>query len=104
VAAHTIALAWTRTAGAKSYVVLMTRSKTGIAPRPVYPGSRVLATFSKPPALPVQFVLAPGVVEVKLLVVALDKNGKELGRSRIVRVILATPVASPSASPSPSPS
>ena len=100
-AAHTIAVDWTRTAGAKSYVLLMTRSKVGVAPRPTYPGTRVLATFSRPPAAAVQFVLAPGVVQVKLLVVALDKDGHELGRSRIVRVIVVAPVASPSASASP---
>ncbi len=99
VAAHVIAVDWSRTAGAKSYVLIMTRSKTGIAPRPVYPGGRVLATFSKPPGAPVQFVLPPGVAQVKLLVVALDKDGNELARSLIVRVAVVLPAASPSPSP-----
>jgi len=98
--AHTIAIDWTRTAGAKSYVLVMTRSNVGPAPRPAYPGSRILGTFSRPPAAPVQFVLASGVIQVKLMVVALDKNGHELARSLIVRVI----VGSPSASPVPAPS
>jgi hypothetical protein len=80
----------------------MSRSKTGIAPRPVYPGTRVLGTFSKPPGVAVQFALAPGVVEVKLMVVALDKDGREIVRSRIVRVTVKIPVASPSPTPSPS--
>jgi hypothetical protein len=99
---HVIAVDWTRTAGARTYVLIMTRSKTGIAPRPAYPGGRVLGTFSKPPGAPVQFVLAPAVAQVKLMVVALDKNGNELARSRIVRVVVTAPAASPSPSPSPS--
>jgi hypothetical protein len=102
VGARTIAVDWTRTAGARSYVLVMTRAKAGPAPRPVYPGGRVLGTFSRPPGSPVQFVLAPGLVQVKMIVVALDKNGNELARSRVVRIIVVAPVSSASPSPLPS--
>ncbi len=88
VAADTIAVAWTRTPGARTYVLVVARSKNGIAARPVYPGGRVLAQFTQPPAEPLRFVVAAGVVQVKLMVVALDLGGHELARSHVVRVDL----------------
>ncbi len=81
-----VAITWTRTRGARTYVLLATVSRTLHARRPSYPGSRVLGEFARPPASPLRYRVPDGVVEVRLLVVALAKDGSELARSRVVRV------------------
>ena len=102
-----IAVRWTETWRAASYVLLATASRTGPAPDPVYPGSRVLGTYPQPPETRLRFRVPAGVTEVRLMVVALRKDGSVLRRSRIVA--LAIPAAdtagpSPSLEPAPSPS
>jgi len=109
VSGSTISVAWKRIPGARSYVLVVTRSRTGIAPRPVYPGGRTLGVFAHPPATALRFKFPAGVVQVKLLLVALDRNGNVLMRSRIIRlnttsVVVAIPPTPASATPSPSPS
>ena len=106
VGTSTISVTWTRYPGARSYVLVGTRSRTGTAARPVYPGSRIFGTFAHRPATPLQITIPTGVVQVKLLLVALDANGNELFRSRIIRIDLPAPApaASQITSPSPSPS
>ena len=81
-----VAAKWTRTRGAKTYVLVVTVSRGGRAARPVYPGSRVLGEFARPPVNPFRFNVGPAVTQVRLLVVALGRNGEELARSRVVRV------------------
>jgi hypothetical protein len=81
-----VAVKWTRTRGAKTYVLVATVSRGGRAAKPVYPGSRVLGEFARPPVDPFRFTVGPAVTQVRLLVVALGRDGKELARSRVVRV------------------
>jgi hypothetical protein len=81
-----IAVRWTETRRARSYVLLVTRSRFGAAPDPAYPGSRVLGTFAHPPAVAFRFRVPEPVIEVRLLVVALGRHGTEVSRSRIVVV------------------
>ena len=51
------------------------------------PGGRlVVCEFSHPPETPLRFRVPDGVIEVKLLVVALRRDGTEIARSRIVTV------------------
>jgi len=88
VGAHVIAVAWKRTAGATRYVLVITRSRTGEAARPAFPGSPVLGQFARAHPTPLRFRLPVGVVQVKLMVVALDKDGHVLWRSRVVRIAL----------------
>jgi len=114
VGASTISVTWSRYPGARSYVLVGTRSRIGTAARPTYPGSRILGTFARRPATPLLITVPTGVLQVKLLLVALDGNGNELFRSRIIRIDLpapvpaasqpASPTPSPTASPSPTPS
>jgi hypothetical protein len=104
-----IALTWTATYRARSYVLLVTMSRTGIARDPVYPGSRVLGTFAHPPALPLRFRVPDGVVEVRLQVIALRGNGSVLRRSNIVTITIpadtqgSSPSPDPTATPAPTP-
>ena len=80
-------MTWTETYRAKSYVLIVTASRTGAAaPDPVYPGSRVLGTFARPPDLPLRFRVPDGVMELKLQVIALRGNGTVLRRSNIVTI------------------
>jgi hypothetical protein len=86
-----VAVIWAAAEGADSYVLLVTGSRTGPAADPVYPGSRELGTFARPPDKRLRFRVPDGVTEVRLLVVALRPDGSVLARSRIVTV--ATGVA-----------
>jgi hypothetical protein len=79
-----IAVRWTVTRRAHSYLLLVTRSRVGPAPDPMYPGTPVLRTFAQPPAVAFRFRVGPKAVEVRLLVIALRRNGTEVSRSRIV--------------------
>ena len=91
VAPNTVAVTWRRIPGARTYVLVVTRSRNGPAARPAYPGGRVLGTFAHlPPELDStpDSLIAAAVVEVKVMVVALDANGVEITRSRIVRIQL----------------
>ena len=96
-------------------MLVITRSRNGPASDPVYPGSRVLGEFAAPPESPLRYRVPDGVVEVRLMVVALRKDGSVLRRSRIVTVTIpapgdttgsgsgATPTPSTSAGPDPTP-
>ena len=95
-----VRVSWTATPGAASYVLVTTRSRAGHAARPRYPASRVLGEFSRPPETPLRFRVPDGVVEVKLMVVALRADGTVLSRSVIVT--LAT-VPAVNVTPSPNP-
>jgi len=83
-----VAVTWTATYRARSYVLLVTVSRNGPAPDPVYPGSRVLGTFARPPDLPLRFRVPDGAVELKLRVIALRGNGTVLRRSNFVTVTI----------------
>ena len=105
-----IAVRWTETLGAARYVLVATASRSGPAADPVYPGSRVIGEFATPPERALRIRVPDGVVEVRLMVVALRENGRVLRRSRIVTI--AIPVTgdtmgsspSPTFSPTPTPS
>ena len=122
-----VAVTWTATERARRYVLVATRSRSGPARDPVYPGSRVLGEFVVPPPTPLRFRVPDGVVETRLMVVALRRDGSVLRRSNIVVVSIpaagettgsgadsppaslstptpAVPSSSTPASPSPSPS
>jgi hypothetical protein len=81
-----VAVTWTETYRAKAYVLIVTVARSGVAPDPVYPGSRELGTFARPPDLPLRFRVPDGVTELKLQVIALRGNGTVLRRSNIVTV------------------
>ena len=74
---------WTATRRAASYVLIVTRSRVGVAADPEYPGSRVFRTFAKAPKHWIRFWVQEPVVQVKVMVVALGKHGHEVSRSRI---------------------
>ncbi len=112
-AGRVIVVTWTATLRARSYALIVTRSRSGPAAVPVYPGSPVFRRFADAPAKPFRFRVGPRIVEVRLLVVALRQNGTVLRRSRVVAVRLPVVAASggsppsspdPSAPPGPSPS
>jgi hypothetical protein len=107
-----IAVTWTETLRARSYVLVVTRSRSGPARDPVYPGSRVLGEFATPPETPLRYRVPDGIVEVRLMVVALRADGSVLRRSGIVTVIIPVPDTSgsgsvvgpvPATSPEPAP-
>jgi hypothetical protein len=81
-----IAVTWTETWRARSYVLLATLSRAGSAPDPTYPGARVLGEYATPPDRALRFRVPAGVTEVKLMVVALRGNGSVLRASRIVTI------------------
>ena len=82
-------MTWTATYRARSYVLLITVSRTAAPPPdPVYPGSRVLGVFAHPPALPLRFRVPLGATELKLRVIALRGNGTVLRRSNIVTITI----------------
>ena len=81
-----VAVTWTATERARSYVLVVTRSRSGPARDPVYPGSRVLGEFVVPPPTPLRYRVPDGVVEMRLMVVALRRDGSVLRRSNIVIV------------------
>ena len=105
-----IAVTWTATFRARSYVLIVGAARGAPAPDPVYPGSRVIGTFARPPDLPLRFRVPPGVH-------AAEGPGHRAARGRlrapgsnIVTITIPAdatgPVRSPAptASPSPSPS
>lgn len=94
---------WTETSGAARYVLVVTASRSGPATDPVYPGSRVIGEFATPPGRALRFRVPDGVVEVRLMVVALRENGRVLRRSRIVTVAIPVPGDTMGSSPGPSP-
>ena len=82
-------MTWTPTYRARSYVLIITVARVGgdgTARDPVYPGSRVLGTFARPPDLPLRFRVPDGVTELKLQVIALRWNGTVLRRSNVVTI------------------
>ena len=99
VASSWIAVRWTETSGAASYVLVATMSRSGPAADPVHPGSRVIGTFADPPDRVLRLRVPDGVVEVRLMVVALRENGRALRRSRIVTVAIPSPIGTTGAGP-----
>ena len=83
-----IRVTWTAVPGASSYVLVATGSEVAPAPRPRYPGGRVIGEFTQVPEAPLRFRVPDGTVEVRLLVAALAPDGTVISRSRVV--ILAT--------------
>lgn len=79
-------MTWTETWRADSYVLIASGSRQGPAPDPVYPGSRILGTYAVPPEGRLRFRVADGIVELKLRVIALRRDGSVLRRSNIVTV------------------
>jgi hypothetical protein len=77
---------WSGTPGARHYILVATRSRAGAAPDPVYPGSSIVGEFTRPPSEPLTFRVRDAIVEIRLLVVALDAAGAELTRSNIATV------------------
>jgi hypothetical protein len=104
-----IAIRWTATVGAARYVLVATASRSGPAADPAYPGARVIGTFAAPPERAVRIRVPDGIVEVRLMVVALREDGRVLRRSRIVTIAIPVPgeplgsSPSPSSGPSPTP-
>ncbi len=108
-----VAVRWTATRGAHSYLLLATWSTSGPAPKPTYPaapGTRIVGEFASPPAQALRMRVPDGVVEVRLRVVALRPDGTVLRQSRVVTVTIAPnaslssdPDVSPSPSPTPTP-
>ncbi len=106
-----IAVTWTATERAKRYLLVVSTSRSGPAVSPTYPGSRILGEFVVPPTPALRYRVPTGVEEVRLMVVALRRDGSVLRRSRVVTIILppsvdaagssADPVASPTPEPSP---
>ena len=107
-----IAVTWTATWGAKRYLLVVSASRSGPAPQPTYPGSRVLGEFAAPPMPRLRYRVPAGVDEVRLMVVALRKDGTVLRRSRVVTITIppsadtagSSPDASATPTPTPSPS
>lgn len=96
-----VAVTWTATERARSYVLLVSISRSGPASDPVYPGSRELGTYAVPPSSPLRFRVPDRAVEVRLMVVALRRNGTVLRRSNIVTITIpATEAAAGSSSTS----
>jgi hypothetical protein len=96
-----IAVRWTATWSAARYVLVATASRSGPAADPVYPGSRVIGEFTAPPERAFRIRVPEGVVEVRLMVVALREDGRVLRRSRIVTVVVP-PAESIGSDPGPS--
>jgi hypothetical protein len=83
---------WTATQRAASYLLIVTRSRAGPAPDPVYPGTRIFRTFAAAPERWLRFRVLDPVVEVKVMIVALGPHGHEVSRSRIVAVTTGSDV------------
>jgi hypothetical protein len=98
-----IAVRWTVTSGAARYVLVATGSRSGPAADPVYPGGRVIGEFATPPERAFRVRVPAGVVEVRLMVVALREDGRVLRRSRIATVAIPVPGETLGSSPGPSP-
>ena len=81
-----IAVRWTATRRAHSYLLIVTRSRVAPAPDPVYPGGKVMRTFAHPPVTAFRFGILPRVEEVRVIVIALGRYGHEVSRSVIVVV------------------
>lgn len=76
-------------------------SRSGAAADPVYPGSRIIGEFAVPPSRALRLRVPDGVVEVRLMVVALRADDRVLRRSRIVTIAIPVPqgTAEPQADP-----
>jgi hypothetical protein len=107
-----IAVTWTATYRARSYALIVTGAASGPAPDPVYPGSRVIGTFARPPDLPLRFRVPAGVHEMRIQVIALRRDGSVLRRSNIVTITIppgdsqgssTAPDATPTRVPTPTP-
>ena len=85
---HEIAVTWSGTPGADRYVLIGTVSRDGAAPEPVYPGSRTIGDFTRPPATPLRFRVGDAIIEVRLQVVAVSADGTVVGRSPVATVAL----------------
>ena len=79
-----IRVTWTAVPGASSYVLVASGSEVAPAPRPRYPGGRVVGQFTQAPEAPLRFRVPDGTVEVRLLVAALAPDGTVMSRSRVV--------------------
>jgi hypothetical protein len=77
---------WSGTPGARRYVLRGSSATDGPATDPVHPGSPIIGAFTRPPTEPLVFRVGKDVVEIRLLVVALDGDGVEIGRSNIATV------------------
>lgn len=97
-----IAVRWTATWSASRYVLVATGSRSGPADDPVYPGSRIIGEFVVPPERAFRVRVPDGIVEVRLMVVALREDGRVLRRSRIVAIAIPVP-ADPMGETGPSP-
>ena len=86
-----IQVSWRKVPGARRYVLIGSRSRSGPAPRPRYPGSWVIGRFARPPADGFSFTVKDAVVEVRLRVVALGPDGLVIARSRIKTLSLPGP-------------
>ena len=84
VAPDGLRVTWTAVPGASSYVLVATGSEVAPAPRPRYPGGRVVGQFTQVPEAPLRFRVPDGTVEVRLLVAALAPDGTVMSRSRVV--------------------
>ncbi len=104
---HRIAVTWTATLGAQRYLLVVSASRSGAAPQPVYPGSRVLGEFAAPPMPRLRYRVPARVEEVRLMVVALRDDGSVLRRSRVVTITMPptgdTAGSSPDAGATPTP-
>jgi hypothetical protein len=98
-----IAVRWTGTWSAARYVLVATMSRSGPAADPDYPGSRIVGEFTVPPERAFRVRVPDGVVEARLMVVALRENGRVLRRSRIVTVVIQAPAGTGGSNPGPSP-
>ena len=92
-AGNRVLVRWTPTRRAASYLLIVTRSRVGAAVDPEYPGSRVFRQFAKAPQKWIRFRVLDPVVEVRVMVVALGKQGHEVSRSRIAIVATGGDVA-----------
>ena len=79
---------WTGLPKASRYILVASASRQGPAAGPRYPGSTVIGEFAYPPRDPLRFRVPLGVVDIRLMVVALTADGVELARSNIVIVPL----------------
>ncbi len=102
-AGNRVVFRWTATRRAASYLLIVTRSRVGPAPDPVYPGAKVFREFANAPGRWLRFRVLDPVVEVKLMVVALGPHGHEVSRSRIVTLTTGGEVAG-EVTPDPDPS
>ena len=86
-AGNRVLVRWTATRRARSYVLIVTRSRVGPAPDPGVPGlARSSASSRRPRSGGSGSGSLDPVVEVRVMVVALGRHGHEVSRSRIAVV------------------